>query len=228
MSGRGGTGEIVDLIDFQEDRQRHVVADQLEVRTWQQVGDVRLLAGEEVVEADHVVPAFQQPFAKMNAEKARPAGDQDALDGGHGSDLHASEAQQRAFVGVAVVGLLGWQLHCRPPTIAPAIDRGNNRGLTFRELRAARVPCPRLPWACGSPENMPTASVGMAPILFQRTANVSRIACRGGRRGGRTSYALSCGRRGSDSRCRADRRPTARRTSSARGRCPTCRRRPGR
>ena len=61
----GGAGQVVDFIDFQEDRQRHVVTDQLEVGTVQQVRDIRLLAGEEVVQADYVVAAFDQPFAEV-------------------------------------------------------------------------------------------------------------------------------------------------------------------
>ena len=86
MARRGGTGQIVDLVDLQEDRQRNVVADQLEVGAAEQVGDVRLLAGEEVVQADDVVPALEQPLAEMGAEKAGPAGDQNPFDGRHVSD----------------------------------------------------------------------------------------------------------------------------------------------
>ena len=78
VARRGGAGQVVDLVDFQEDRQRDVVADQFEVRLAQQVGDVRLLAGEEVVQADHVVAFVDQPLAEVRAEKAGPAGDQNA------------------------------------------------------------------------------------------------------------------------------------------------------
>ena len=78
------------------------------------------------------------------------------------------------------------------------------------------------------------AAVEMPPQLdlncpaHGEAINASRTACRGGRRGDRTSSVLSCGRRGSTGRNRGARRRVARPTSSAPGRCPACRRRPGR
>ena len=76
MARGGGTGQVVDFVHFQKDRQRDVVADQLEIGLAQQVADVRFLAGEEVVQADHVVPLRDESFAEMGAEKAGPAGHQ--------------------------------------------------------------------------------------------------------------------------------------------------------
>ena len=38
-----------------------------------------LAAGEEIVDAEHVVAGRQQPLAEMRAEKAGAAGDQDPL-----------------------------------------------------------------------------------------------------------------------------------------------------
>ena len=49
---RSRAGEVVDLVDLQEERVRHVVPNQLEVRPLEQVHDVELLAREEVVEAN--------------------------------------------------------------------------------------------------------------------------------------------------------------------------------
>ena len=80
MAGGRRTGEIVDFVDFQPDRQGDVVADQFEVRPRQEMYDVRLLAGEEIVQADDVVPVGDQPFAEVRAEKPGPAGDQNSLD----------------------------------------------------------------------------------------------------------------------------------------------------
>ena len=57
---------------------------EFEVRPRQQVHDVGLLAGEEVVQADHVVTVGHQAFAQVRAEKAGPAGDQNAFDGSDG------------------------------------------------------------------------------------------------------------------------------------------------
>ena len=83
VARRGGAGQVVDLVDFQQDRLRDVVPNQLEVRLAEQVRDVRLLAGEEVVEADDVVPLVDQAFAEMRAEKPGAAGDEDAFDHGN-------------------------------------------------------------------------------------------------------------------------------------------------
>ena len=74
MAGGGRTGQVVDLVHFQVDRQDDVVADQLEVGLSQQVADVGFLAGEEVIQADHVVSLADELFAEMGAEKAGPAG----------------------------------------------------------------------------------------------------------------------------------------------------------
>jgi FAD/FMN-containing dehydrogenase len=46
-----------------------VVPDHLEPRVAEQVGDVRLAAGKEVVEADHLVAALDQPIAKVAPQK---------------------------------------------------------------------------------------------------------------------------------------------------------------
>jgi hypothetical protein len=54
---RGRAGEVVDLVDLHVEREGHVVAHQLEVRVVEQVGDVVLGAGEEVVDAEHIVRA---------------------------------------------------------------------------------------------------------------------------------------------------------------------------
>ena len=72
VARRGGAGQIVDLVDLEEDRHRHVVADQLEVRPAEQVGDVRLLAGEEIVQADHVVAASTSRSQRWEPRKPAP------------------------------------------------------------------------------------------------------------------------------------------------------------
>jgi hypothetical protein len=83
---RGGrAGEVVDLVHLQPERMDDVVADELEVRLLEQVGDVRLLTGEEVVDADHVVPLGHEPLTEVAAEEAGPAGDENSFDGGHGT-----------------------------------------------------------------------------------------------------------------------------------------------
>ena len=79
MDRRGGAGEVVDLVDFHVQRKGHVVAQQFEVRVVQQMSDVVLGAGEEVVDAEHVVAIRKQTLAQMAAEEAGTAGDEDAL-----------------------------------------------------------------------------------------------------------------------------------------------------
>ena len=54
------------------------MAHELKVRMIQQMGDVVLGAGEEVVQADNVVAVGQQSFTEMRAEEAGTAGDEDA------------------------------------------------------------------------------------------------------------------------------------------------------
>jgi hypothetical protein len=72
VDGRGRAGEVVDLIDLQQDRLDHVVANQLEGVVVEQVLDVRAPPREEVVEAEHLVAARQQPLARCEPMKPAP------------------------------------------------------------------------------------------------------------------------------------------------------------
>ena len=55
------------------------MAHELEKRIAEQVRDVALGAGEQVVDAEHLVALGDQPVDEMRAEESGPAGDQDAL-----------------------------------------------------------------------------------------------------------------------------------------------------
>ena len=44
-----------------------------------QVTNIYLAASEKIIEADDLVAFVQEPFAKMRADKARTAGDQDSI-----------------------------------------------------------------------------------------------------------------------------------------------------
>ena len=79
---RGRAGQVVDLVDLDVEREGDVVAHQLEVRVVQQVDDVVLGAGEEVVDAQHVVAVGQQAVAQVRAEEAGAAGDHDPFSNG--------------------------------------------------------------------------------------------------------------------------------------------------
>lgn len=74
---RGRTGEVVNLVAFDNQRMHDVVPDQFEVRIADQVLNVRLAAGEKVVDADDVVSASDQPVAQVTSEKSGTAGDED-------------------------------------------------------------------------------------------------------------------------------------------------------
>lgn len=70
MARRCGAGHVINLIDFEEDREGHIVSNQLEVRSREQVCDIRLLCSEEVIQTEDVMPLVHKPFAHMRAQKA--------------------------------------------------------------------------------------------------------------------------------------------------------------
>jgi hypothetical protein len=87
VDARGRTGEVIDLVDFEIDREGHVVADQFEALVVEQVLDVDPRARIKIVQADDLGAAVQQPLAQMRAKKAGAAGDQNAVFQMHDPDL---------------------------------------------------------------------------------------------------------------------------------------------
>ena len=79
MPRRRGASHVVDLIDFQKDWQRDVVPDQFKVRAVQQVNNVSLLAGKEIVQADHIMAVIDQPFAQVRTKETCAAGNKNAF-----------------------------------------------------------------------------------------------------------------------------------------------------
>src|SRR5581483_784129 len=79
MNRRRRTGEIVDLVDLDVVREGHVMAHKLEALVSDQVLDIAPRAGEEIVEAKHLVAGLEQSLAKMRSEKAGAAGDENTL-----------------------------------------------------------------------------------------------------------------------------------------------------
>jgi hypothetical protein len=73
---RGRAGEVVDLVDLDIERERHVVAHQLEARVIQAAHDVLLAAGEVVVDAQYVIASRQKALAEVRAQEACATGDQ--------------------------------------------------------------------------------------------------------------------------------------------------------
>ena len=55
------------------------MAQEFEFRIAVQVGDIALLAGEQVVDAEHFLPAAKQAVAQVRAEKSRAACDKCAV-----------------------------------------------------------------------------------------------------------------------------------------------------
>ena len=80
VPGCRGTGQVVDLVDLQKDRQGDIMANQFKIRLAQQVGDIGLLAREEIIEADHVVPGRDQSLAEMRTQESGTAGHKNTLD----------------------------------------------------------------------------------------------------------------------------------------------------
>jgi hypothetical protein len=82
---RSGTGEIVDLVDLDIERKRHIVAQEFEARIGVEMVDIALRAGEEIVEAQHFVAFGKQPVRQVRAEEAGATGDKDTLAAVHQS-----------------------------------------------------------------------------------------------------------------------------------------------
>ena len=79
MDRRRGTGQIVNLVDFYEQRHRNIMAEHLEIRMLQQMRDVRPPSGEIIVDAEHLMALLHKPVAQMASQKASRAGDQYSL-----------------------------------------------------------------------------------------------------------------------------------------------------
>ena len=92
MPRRRRAGKVVDLVDLEPQRLDDVVAEELEVGLREEMGDVGLLAREEVVDADHVVALGDQPLAEVAAEEAGASSDEDPLEGRHGVGSRGRES----------------------------------------------------------------------------------------------------------------------------------------
>ena len=78
VDGRRRAGEVVDLVDLEQDGLDDVVADHLEVGVGEVVHDVVLAAGEEVVDDDDAVAALEEAVDEVAADEAGAAGDEHA------------------------------------------------------------------------------------------------------------------------------------------------------
>ena len=78
MNGRCGTGEIVDLIDLEQDRLGHIMTDELELFIVEKMDDVLLSSGEKIVEANNFITFGQKSFAQMRTDKPGTAGNENS------------------------------------------------------------------------------------------------------------------------------------------------------
>ena len=84
MDRRGWAGEIVNLVNFNKQGMGDIVAEHVEIRVAQQMGDVVASTGVKVVNAENLMAEGNQPFAEVRADEARASGDEDPLAGvGH-------------------------------------------------------------------------------------------------------------------------------------------------
>jgi hypothetical protein len=65
VDGRGRAGQVVDLVYFKIEREGHVVANELKAWVRDQVFDVLLGAGEEVVHADDFAAFQKEAFTEV-------------------------------------------------------------------------------------------------------------------------------------------------------------------
>ena len=65
MPGGGGAGEIVDLIDFEPNRLRYIVPDQLETVLFSTPAYISFVSRIKIINAQDFVPEFEQDFAQV-------------------------------------------------------------------------------------------------------------------------------------------------------------------
>src|SRR6476661_8526742 len=79
MNWRRRAREIVDLIDLQIERKRHVVTLQLKALVMQQMLNISTATAEKIVDANNVGSCRQQPLTQVRAQESRAACHQDPL-----------------------------------------------------------------------------------------------------------------------------------------------------
>src|SRR5437588_10824823 len=95
---------------------RHVVLQELEVGTLHQVGDVVPVAGQQVVDAYHLVPLAQQTLAQVRAEETGAAGDHRAAHAGVSEAVWGVAARLPAGAGAEA----GAAVPAGAPAVVPA------------------------------------------------------------------------------------------------------------
>ena len=97
VDGGGGAGEVVDLVDLEEDGLDDVVADELEAGVGEVMHEVLLPAREEVVDDDDAVPAGEKLVYEVASDESGAASDHDSQ--GLLADADGEAARRRRVVG---------------------------------------------------------------------------------------------------------------------------------
>ena len=70
MNGWGRAGQIIDFINFYVQGISDIVTVKFEIRVVQQVDDVALASRVEIVNAQHIIALFEEPFAEVGTEES--------------------------------------------------------------------------------------------------------------------------------------------------------------
>jgi hypothetical protein len=70
VNGRRRAGKVVDLVNLDIERERHIVPHEFKSMVIKQMIDIPLGTGEEIVDTDDVPAIRDQAFTEMRTEKA--------------------------------------------------------------------------------------------------------------------------------------------------------------
>jgi hypothetical protein len=76
MDGRGGAGQVVDLIGLKIERKRYIVPDDFKTTMIEHALDVTTGSSKIIINANDVGGLLEQTFAEVGAEKSSSSGDQ--------------------------------------------------------------------------------------------------------------------------------------------------------
>ena len=79
MDRRGRTGQVVDFIHLDVQRESDVVPHEFETLVLHQRQDIGLGAGEQIIGANDVMPLIEQDLAEVRTEKTGAAGNENAF-----------------------------------------------------------------------------------------------------------------------------------------------------
>ena len=76
VNRRCGTGKIINLVDLDIERKRHIMTHDLEPGIFEQMRNIVFNTSEVVIDTKDVITFVQQPFAEVRADKPGTSGDQ--------------------------------------------------------------------------------------------------------------------------------------------------------